>query len=53
MEKILKINLWLKSTRPRTLPAAAAPVIIGLSLSFYELKIDLFIHLVVKEGCTN
>jgi len=43
MEKISKISLWIKSTRPRTLPAAAAPVIIGLALAFYEYKINLLI----------
>ncbi|MHB1275246.1 MAG: 1,4-dihydroxy-2-naphthoate polyprenyltransferase [Candidatus Humimicrobiaceae bacterium] len=43
MEKISKISLWFKSTRPRTLPAAAAPVIIGLALAFYENKVNLLI----------
>ena len=41
--KLSKISLWLKSTRPRTLPAAAAPVIIGIALAYYENKINLFI----------
>ena len=43
MERFSKISLWFKSTRPRTLPAAAAPVIIGIALAFYENKINLFI----------
>jgi 1,4-dihydroxy-2-naphthoate octaprenyltransferase len=43
MERISKIRLWFKSTRPRTLPAAAAPVIIGLALAFYEHKVNLLI----------
>jgi 1,4-dihydroxy-2-naphthoate polyprenyltransferase len=41
--KLLKVSLWFKSTRPRTLPAASAPVIIGIALAFYENKINLFI----------
>ncbi len=43
MRNSSKLSLWFKSTRPRTLPAAAAPVIIGLALAFYENKINLFI----------
>jgi len=43
MERFSKISLWFRSTRPRTLPAAAAPVIIGIALAFYENKINLFI----------
>ncbi len=46
MGKISKIGLWVKSTRPRTLPAAAAPVIIGLALAFYETRINLFIAII-------
>src|SRR5665811_2271775 len=43
MGRFLKIGVWFKSIRPRTLPAAAAPVIIGLALAFYENKTNLFI----------
>ena len=43
MGRFSKIDLWFKSTRPRTLPAAAAPVIIGIALAYYENKINLFI----------
>jgi 1,4-dihydroxy-2-naphthoate octaprenyltransferase len=43
MGSFSKIRLWFKSIRPRTLPAASAPVIIGLALAFYENKINLFI----------
>ncbi len=32
--------------RPRTLPAAAAPVIIGLALAFHETKINVFIAVI-------
>jgi 1,4-dihydroxy-2-naphthoate octaprenyltransferase len=41
MEKISKIKIWFLSTRPKTLPAAAAPVIIGLALSFYSIRHEL------------
>jgi 1,4-dihydroxy-2-naphthoate octaprenyltransferase len=40
MVNFSKIRLWLNSTRPRTLPAAAAPVVIGLALAFYDSKIN-------------
>jgi 1,4-dihydroxy-2-naphthoate polyprenyltransferase len=43
MGSFSKINLWFKSTRPRTLSAAASPVIIGIALAFYDNKINLFI----------
>jgi len=39
--EISKFKLWYLSTRPKTLPAAIAPVLIGLSLSFYYLKTSL------------
>lgn len=43
MVKPKKIMIWLSSIRPRTLPAAAAPVIIGLALAFYDAKINILI----------
>ncbi len=33
---ISKFKIWLLATRPRTLPAAAAPVIIGAAIAFQE-----------------
>ncbi|MCE5329847.1 1,4-dihydroxy-2-naphthoate polyprenyltransferase [bacterium] len=43
MANLEKIKIWIASIRPRTLPAAAAPVIIGLALAFHETKIHIFI----------
>lgn len=31
-----KIQIWLLAARPRTLPAAAAPVIVGTAVAYYE-----------------
>jgi 1,4-dihydroxy-2-naphthoate octaprenyltransferase len=31
-----KMQIWLLAARPRTLPAAAAPVIVGTAMAFYE-----------------
>lgn len=43
MGKLAKIKIWLASTRPRTLPAASAPVIMGLALAFYDVRISVLI----------
>lgn len=43
MGKSAKIKIWLASTRPRTLPAASAPVIMGLALAFYDVRISVLI----------
>jgi len=45
MEKSRKITIWLSSIRPKTLPAAAAPVIMGLALAFYDTAINIPIAL--------
>jgi len=31
-----KMQIWLLAARPRTLPAAAAPVIVGTAMAYYE-----------------
>jgi len=41
----LKISVWLMAIRPRTLPAAAAPVLIGTAMAFKEAKISINIFL--------
>ncbi|TLN21728.1 1,4-dihydroxy-2-naphthoate polyprenyltransferase, partial [bacterium] len=33
---LTKIQIWLLAARPRTLPAAAAPVIIGTAIAYYD-----------------
>lgn len=33
---LTKLQIWLLAARPRTLPAAAAPVIVGSAIAFYE-----------------
>lgn len=33
---LTKLQVWLLAARPRTLPAAAAPVIIGSALAYYD-----------------
>lgn len=43
MGKLAKIKIWLVSTRPRTLPAASAPIIMGLALAFYDVRISVLI----------
>lgn len=43
MGKLAKIKIWLASTRPRTLPAASAPIIMGLALAFYDVRISVLI----------
>lgn len=43
MRKFAKLNIWFASIRLRTLPAAAAPVIIALALAFYDIKINILI----------
>jgi 1,4-dihydroxy-2-naphthoate octaprenyltransferase len=35
-EKISNIKLWVLASRPKTLPAAVAPVITGSAVAFYE-----------------
>ncbi len=40
MAKKSKFRIWLISIRPKTLPAACAPVIIGLSLAYQEVMIN-------------
>ncbi|MCL5071097.1 MAG: 1,4-dihydroxy-2-naphthoate polyprenyltransferase, partial [Actinobacteria bacterium] len=36
-----KIKIWIAGTRPKTLPAAIAPVIMGLALALYDTKINI------------
>lgn len=36
---------WIKGARPRTLPAAMAPVVVGSSLAFWQDKFDFVIAL--------
>ncbi len=45
MIKKLKINVWVLAIRPRTLPAAVAPVLIGTAMAFMEerIKINIFL----------
>ena len=35
-----KLSAWILATRPRTLPAAAAPVLVGIGLAVRELQFD-------------
>jgi 1,4-dihydroxy-2-naphthoate octaprenyltransferase len=39
-EKISRLKIWLEATRPRTLPAAVAPVLVGSALAAHEGKFD-------------
>lgn len=41
-----KISLWFMAIRPRTLPAAAAPVLIGTAMALKETRISTAIFLV-------
>lgn len=41
MVNLKKVKIWIANTRPRTLPAAASSIIIGLALSFHETKIHI------------
>jgi len=41
-----KISIWFMAIRPRTLPAAAAPVLIGTAMALKEAKISIAIFLV-------
>ncbi|MCL5985254.1 MAG: 1,4-dihydroxy-2-naphthoate polyprenyltransferase, partial [Actinobacteria bacterium] len=38
-----KISIWFMAIRPKTLPAAAAPVIIGTAMAFSEEKINILV----------
>ena len=40
-----KISVWLMAIRPRTLPAAAAPVLIGTAMAFRQVRISINIFL--------
>ena len=46
MSDKLKINIWFMAIRPRTLPAAAAPVLIGTAMALMVAKINIGIFLV-------
>lgn len=37
-----KLKIWLDATRPKTLPAAAAPVIMGSAMAFHDQRYHLF-----------
>jgi 1,4-dihydroxy-2-naphthoate polyprenyltransferase len=52
-----KFKIWMMSIRPKTLPAACAPVIIGLALAYHEVAlhplravITLFAALFIQIG---
>ncbi len=40
-----KISVWFMAIRPRTLPAAAAPVLIGTAMAFREVSLSLNIFI--------
>lgn len=45
-----KTKIWLLATRPRTLPAATAPVIVGSAIAFYENSFRLLPALAALVG---
>ena len=38
-----KLKIWLESCRPKTLPAAAAPVVIGAAMAYADGKVDFLV----------
>ena len=45
-----KLQVWLLAARPRTLPAAAAPVIVGSAMAYYENAFRLLPALAALAG---
>ena len=45
------LNIWADATRPKTLPAAAAPVIMGSAMAFHDGFFDLGLALTTILVC--
>lgn len=45
-KNIDKLNNWVLASRPKTLPAAVAPVLIGTSVAYYDNKINFIAALI-------
>ncbi|MEI7554407.1 1,4-dihydroxy-2-naphthoate polyprenyltransferase [Candidatus Chlorohelix sp.] len=48
--KLTKRQAWLMASRPKTLPAATAPVLVGTAVAFYDKGFSLFPALAALAG---
>lgn len=51
LNRISKFNAWILASRPRTLPAAAVPVIVGASIAIHDNKFN-FIAAITALLCS-
>ena len=55
MSQLLKLKLWFEGSRPKTIPAALVPVIVGtasveISLTIYRLLLALVVSIALQVG---